>query len=139
MSDTPDDPMISDRPSRVPEHQLPALLASAGRHGIEVHRIGELHDRADLHRRFARSWSFPGYYGRNFDALADMLSDLSWRAPATRALILGPLDALEQHDPAAADILREVLRDAAEGWERTPTPLRIIELVSGPSTADRRP
>jgi RNAse (barnase) inhibitor barstar len=138
MSNQAPDPMTSATPSRVEESELPSLLASAGRLGVEVHRIGEVEDRADLHRRFRRSWSFPAYYGNNFDALADVLGDLSWREPAPRALILGPLNSLKAADPEAYRQLAEVLADAAEGWEHTPTPLRVIELVRQRRSADQR-
>ncbi len=72
-----------------------------------------------------------------FDALADALTDLSWRAPAARTLVIGPLTAFYVSDPDGYETLIDVLADATEGWKETSTPLSVIELVpdghGGPS------
>ena len=122
---------------RVDVSRIADVLAAAGRSDIEVHRVARVTNRADLHDRMQRSWSFPRWYGRNFDALADALTDLSWRAPAARTLVIGPLTAFYVSDPDGYETLIDVLADATEGWKETSTPLSVIELVpdghGGPS------
>lgn len=52
----------------------------AGRHLVVVDLDG-VTDKAGLMDRFARALDLPGWFGRNWDALADSLSDVSvWPA-----------------------------------------------------------
>ena len=62
----------------------------------------------ELHARLQQALGFPDYYGRNLDALHDMLT--SWDQPAVFALRLP-----EKGDMAAyGQRLRRVFLDAAE-------------------------
>ncbi|MEU6826290.1 barstar family protein [Streptomyces atriruber] len=57
------------------QRQLSALEAKGGR----VHHFTAAPDlltEQALHRTFAQTLQFPGYYGRNWDALVDCLDDL---------------------------------------------------------------
>ena len=58
---------------------------------------------------FARALAFPDWFGRNWDALEDCLTDLSWRDAAGYVLLL---------EGAGADegVLVDVLRSAAQFW-----------------------
>jgi hypothetical protein len=55
--------------------------------------------------------AFPGWFGRNWDALEDSLADLSWRKAKGHVLLLEGIGAGD-----AAGILIDVLRAAAEHW-----------------------
>ncbi|MFC8129044.1 barstar family protein [Streptomyces sp. NPDC057302] len=69
-------PWVVFVPRRAPEvqRQLSTLEAKGGR----VHRFAasDLMTEEGIHRAFARTLRFPGYYGRNWDALVDCLDDL---------------------------------------------------------------
>ncbi|MFJ2773644.1 barstar family protein [Streptomyces sp. NPDC087300] len=69
-------PWVVFVPKGTPEihQQLSALEAKGGR----VHRFDavDLMTEQGIHRAFAESLAFPGYYGRNWDALVDCLDDL---------------------------------------------------------------
>ncbi len=59
----------------------------------------------------ARSLAFPDWFGGNWDALEDCLTDLSWRADGPRVLLLS--------GAAAGDdlgILIDILASAADFW-----------------------
>lgn len=56
--------------------------------------------------------SFPTYFGRNLDALNDLLRDLSWLEPGRHVLLWTDSATLRAADPAAFRGIREVLRDA---------------------------
>ena len=58
-----------------------------------------------------KALAFPEWFGGNWDALEDSLSDLSWRPAKGRVLLL---EGVVPGD--AAGILVEVLRAAAEHW-----------------------
>jgi len=56
------------------------VAAAAGAANLVCVRIdiGHAHDKADFLDHIARSMEFPQWFGRNWDALADCLKDLSW-------------------------------------------------------------
>ena len=56
--------------------------------------------------------SFPSYFGRNLDALYDMLTDLSWLPAGEHVLIWAGSDGLKAAEPKAYLAVRSVLSDA---------------------------
>jgi hypothetical protein len=68
-------------------------------------------DKAALLDNMASALGFPDWFGHNWDALEDCLTDLSWRdAPGTVLLI---------ESPRAGDdlgVLVDILRSSAEFW-----------------------
>jgi hypothetical protein len=66
---------------------------------------------SDVFGAMARALAFPEWFGGNWDALEDCLSDLSWRSAAGHVLILC---AYPQGD--ALGVLIDVLRATAEYW-----------------------
>lgn len=56
----------------------------------------------------ARALAFPDWFGRNWDAVEDCLTDLSWRQAAGQVVIL------EGNEDSG--ILVDVLRSAAQFW-----------------------
>ena len=79
--------------------------------GSPVMRVVELasvHDRQSLHEELARALDFPEYYGQNWDAFVDSMTDLATREPASRVLFRG-YALLEASLPAEALNLRECL------------------------------
>lgn len=65
----------------------------------------------DLFSAMARALAFPDWFGANWDALEDCLSDLSWRSGAGHVLLLR---TYPQGD--ALGVLIDVLRATAEYW-----------------------
>ena len=59
----------------------------------------------------ARSLGFPDWFGGNWDALEDCLTDLSWRADAPRVLLISGAVAGDD-----LGILVDILSSAAESW-----------------------
>ncbi len=56
---------------------------------------------------------FPGWFGRNWDALEDCLADLSWRPADGHVLLVERFEALAQDE---LGILTDVLRASAGSW-----------------------
>jgi RNAse (barnase) inhibitor barstar len=67
--------------------------------------------------RLAAQLDFPGEYGRNWDALADALRDLSW-LPCARgyALLLDAADSLRSTAGSEFDTFLEILDETAVQW-----------------------
>jgi len=67
--------------------------------------------KADLFDSLARALAFPGWFGRNWDALEDVLSDLSWRKGDGHVVLFRSYPSGEE-----LGILLDVLRSTAEYW-----------------------
>lgn len=84
-------------------------------------------DKAEFMARCATGLELPDYFGRNWDALADLLTDLSWW-DTTRGylLLVTGWSRFEQADPEDAATAAEVFTAAVGFWAVRETPLSIL-------------
>ena len=75
--------------------------------------LGSVPDKDALLEKLAAALAFPAWFGGNWDALEDCLTDLSWRAGEGHVLLLGGREGLPADD---LGVLVDVLRAAAEHW-----------------------
>jgi hypothetical protein len=68
-------------------------------------------DKAELLKNIAAALEFPDWFGHNWDALEDCLTDLSWRDAAAYVLVF---DEPKPGDDFGA--LLDVLRSSAHSW-----------------------
>ncbi|MEU0079339.1 barstar family protein [Micromonospora tulbaghiae] len=78
--------------------------------------------RATLHEALAGALELPGWYGRNWDALADALADRLDAGPLT-VVVTDAADLLADEPPAQLGTLLDVLGAAAAGGHET---LRVV-------------
>ena len=80
-----------------------------------------LGDKASLLKAIGQAMNFPDYYGANWDALEECLTDLSWHE--------GPLNLLITHAESIPADLRVTLVDifttAAQRWSDSSRPLAL--------------
>jgi Barstar (barnase inhibitor) len=103
-----------------------AVLADAERRGAAAVGIGPVTAKAELLAEFARALQFPGWVGRNWDALADALRDLSWLPPGPRVVVWAGAGVLRSAQPAAYRTALEVLREATARSAHTDRPLTVL-------------
>ncbi len=86
-----------------------------------------INDKASLLAACAGACGFPAYFGHNWDALLDMLRDLSW-APTERGylLIWNASRCLAWCSPHDFDVALDVLREAVAFWSPTDTPMTVL-------------
>lgn len=104
-------------------------IAAAERAGLRVFRLDGrgARDKASLLARCAVAFALPDWFGHNWDALQDCLTDLSWApASAGRLVVYEGWTDLAGADPAAHETLIDVFRDAVAYWRGTPTPLWVL-------------
>ena len=93
-------------------------------------RLHEVRDKQALLAAIARALDFPEWFGGNWDALEDCLTDLSWRTAAGHVLVLEGAQHLARDD---AGVLVDVLSSAAEFWSGRGRPFFAV-FVNGPES-----
>jgi hypothetical protein len=113
-------------------HEPGPLLAAAAAQGLCVVRVASAGtaDKSALLRTIAAALRFPDWFGGNWDALEDCLTDLSW-IPAPGYLIL--IEGWDQLAKDDLDTLRAVLAAAARFWAERGKPYFAV-FIPGPAT-----
>jgi hypothetical protein len=95
---------------------LRALAESLGCKVFDADLAG-CHDKAGLLERLGRAMAFPEWFGGNWDAWFDCLTDLGWHAPAS-GYVLVVRHALGMHRtaPETLDTALAIVEDAARVW-----------------------
>ena len=94
---------------------LQRLGASLGLDAVRIDLAG-CSDKAGLLERAAAALVFPDWFGDNWDAFYDCLTDLGWREAAGWLLVFENTDDLRRHAPEALDTAVAILADAAAAW-----------------------
>jgi RNAse (barnase) inhibitor barstar len=76
----------------------------------------------------AQSFHFPKYFGKNFDALSDCLTDLTHKAGSQPGflVVLEQLPETPKFDKEVREKLLDVFRDAADFWADKKTSFRVF-------------
>jgi hypothetical protein len=90
---------------------------------LHAHEIG---DEGELMDELAIGFSFPGYFGRNWDAVDECLRDLSWLPGDGYVLVVVDAEPLWRRNPRMpAKLMRSWLL-CAEHWARRETPFHLV-------------
>ncbi len=108
----------------VTEGDLATLGMAARDAGLDVVRIDlrGCADKPTLLLRIGSALDAPAGQGRNWDALADQLRDLSWRPSSGHVLLFDDAHGLRDADEASFDTLLDILSDAAADWSAQELP-----------------
>ena len=113
---------------------------------VRAVRGRKMHRTPGLFDEFAAAFQFPEYFGENWDAFEECLSDLEW-LPREGGYVLVVTDPAEvlQECPADFEVLVRVLGDAVTEWatpietgawwDRPPVPFNVV-LATEPSSKD---
>ena len=95
---------------------LPGWAQDAGAAAIDWKPLAPaVIDREHLLAALGQALDFPDYYGQNWDAAWDCLTELGWPAGRLLAVRL-PIAADSVVDEAALEIFLELLADACRHW-----------------------
>jgi Barstar (barnase inhibitor) len=98
-------------PARSGVYRASAAQAIEDATGGSALDVATIDAGASVFDAMARALDFPEWFGANWDALEDCLSDLSWRAGEGHVLILRGYPAGDE-----LGVLTDVLRATAEYW-----------------------
>ncbi len=83
-------------------------------------------DRASLFHQFAIVMQFSDYFGHNWDALWDSLTDIDPDAAKRQLIVLDRLDNFESDNPQQWSILLDICQRTVEYYQDTSTPMYIL-------------
>ncbi len=132
----PEDPI---RIGRLRPGEAAELCTAAQQSGFVCLRtdLSGCSDKQGLLECLARDLGFPEWFGRNWDALSDCLSDLDWQPAAEGyVLILEHAGELGASEAATLSMALEILRDAAEDWARRGRPMLVYVDLAVPGLSD---
>jgi Barstar (barnase inhibitor) len=108
---------------------LPADLTNgANQQGIQFFYLdgSQICGKETFLIKVAEAMKFPDYFGFNWDALDECITDLGW-CPANRyVLIYDQPEVFSKADPTQWKIANDVLQSAIDYWRNTETPLDIL-------------
>lgn len=104
----------------VPRLQLDGFLRTVPAQKRAAVRV--IHGRASMTRdamldEFARALDFPEYFGSNWDALEDCLTDLAWLSSNKFVLVVTNTDALLRDERGLLTNLGDILKETAAFWQ----------------------
>ena len=103
--------------------------------GFDVVRIDltSVSDKDQLLGKLASVLAFPQWFGHNWDALEDCLTDLSWRARDRQVLLIEGFENLRVRRPDDFGVLMDILASSAQYWSERGRPFFAV-FLDGKST-----
>jgi len=123
--DTKHGPGIYHLETKLPVDEAARLLAHRG---FEVFSIdgSAISDTETFLRAAGHAMGFPDYYGANWDAFEECITDLAWIPARGYVLLVAHVERFRQENPAQWETALEVLRAATEHWNRTDSPMYVL-------------
>ena len=94
-------------------------------------------DKETFLTRVAEALEFPDWFGRNWDAFFDCLTDLSWLPASGHVLVLLNTAEMRRDAPEAFDSAKSIMQEAAGIWAKRGQTFRVIIDVPNPRAKAR--
>jgi RNAse (barnase) inhibitor barstar len=104
------------------------IVAAAKTLGLHVGKLdlAKTRGKGGLLDEFAKTLKFPRPFGRNWDALNDCLSDLSWLGGKGWVLLLLRADSFAETNEEAFHTVLDVLEGVVEYWREQKKPFWVF-------------
>lgn len=105
-----------------------SLAAVCAAQNLQLFRLdgSAIASKADLLHRCAEVMQFPDYFGGNWDALEDCLTDLEWLPARGYVLVYDQPEVLAMAAPEAWSTWIDILEFAVDAWEQTSSPMYVF-------------
>lgn len=109
------------------------VLRSANKLRVARIDLAGARDKAALLQAVARALDFPSWFGGNWDALEDCLTDLSWHGAEGHLLLI---EGAGQLSPDDLGVFQDVLESAAAYWAERARPFIAVFVGGGTGLPD---
>jgi RNAse (barnase) inhibitor barstar len=112
----------------VTSEDLEPLAQAAGMQGLRVARVNLANytNEEALYDRLTQSLQLPADFGRNWDALADSMRDLSWLKATGYIVLFDHAEDMRNHNEEDFDTLLDILEEAVDYWQDANTPFFVF-------------
>jgi len=112
----------------VTSEDLDPLGDAAGMQGLRVCRasLADCKDREALFDRLTPALRLPADFGRNWDALADSMRDLSWLKATGYILLFDHAEGMRDANEDDFDTFLDILEEAVDFWQEAETPFFVF-------------
>ncbi|MDK1474291.1 barstar family protein [Streptomyces sp. 549] len=118
---------LSQSAAGLPDLTDPAVTAASPGRRVAQAELAGTRDRDAFFDRCSRALDLPDWFGRNWDAFADCLTDLSWWGEADGyLLVLRSWGDFQRAAPADAATAADVLSAAVAYWSARDTPMTVL-------------
>jgi RNAse (barnase) inhibitor barstar len=76
----------------------------------------DISDKDQFLKQAALILRFPEYFGNNWDAFADCLTDMSWLEADGFVILYDQFDPFAEHSPRQFETALEILKESTEFW-----------------------
>ncbi|MFN2200718.1 MAG: barstar family protein [Caldilineaceae bacterium] len=83
-------------------------------------------DKASLLAQLGEAMDFPDYYGQNWDALEECITELSWLGPSACVLLYDHASVLAGQHPDVFATFLDVMQLACEYWSQRSRPFYVL-------------
>ena len=96
--------------------------------GVRLVRVdgSSVHDRKRFLAAAARAMRFPAWFGGNWDAFADAITDLAWAPADAYVVVLGDMQRFATQAPQAFHAALSILEQAAQFWSERGVPFHVL-------------
>jgi len=94
------------------------LKRLAKQHGLAFFALDGkiIHNKDQFLKQAAAALQFPSYFGGNWDAMADCLTDMEWHGAEEFMIFYGNCDPFALNEPDQFAVALEIFNESAEFW-----------------------
>jgi len=101
---------------------------------IEVN-LRDVIGKKDFLKKTAGALGFPAYFGMNWDAFSDCLTDMVWKPAAGYVVLFNYYYIFKVNDPADAKTARRIFDSVVQYWSDKKVPFFIVLVEEAPHSA----
>lgn len=84
------------------------------------------HDKNSFLKTVADALKFPSYFGMNWDALNDSLTDMSWKLAAGQVIVFTNFNSIFENMAAEVEIIRNIFDSSTQHWRQRKVQFYIV-------------
>ena len=88
--------------------------------------LSKVIDKSSFLKTVASALKFPSYFGMNWDALNDCLTDMSWKPAGGYIIFFANCKSISENLAAEIEIIRNIFNSSAQYWRQKKVQFYII-------------